>query len=40
MGTFVPSEGNYLDVGSAITYLNTSVSEMNDRLRWHELGAE
>ena len=40
MGTFVPSEGNYLDVGSAITYLNTSVSEMNDRLRWHELEAE
>ncbi len=38
MGTFVPSEGKYLDVGSAITYLNTSVSEMNDALRWHELG--
>lgn len=40
MGTFVPVEGKYLNVGSAITYLNTTVSEMNDRLRWHELEAE
>lgn len=38
MGTFVPVPDNYLDVGSAITYLNTSVTEINDRLRWHELG--
>lgn len=38
MGTFTPVEGSYLDVGSAITYLNNSVTEMNDRLRWHELG--
>lgn len=38
MGTFTPVEGKYLDVGSAITYLNNSVTEMNDRLRWHELG--
>lgn len=38
MGTFVPVPENYLDVGSAITYLNTSVTEINDRLRWHELG--
>lgn len=40
MGTFTPVEGKYLDVGSAISYLNTSVTEMNDRLRWHELGEE
>lgn len=38
MGTFVPVPENYLDVGSAITYLNSSVTEINDRLRWHELG--
>lgn len=38
MGTFTPVEGKYLDVGSAITYLNNSVTEINDRLRWHELG--
>lgn len=37
MGTFTPVQGSYLDVGSAITYLNTSVTEINDRLRWHEL---
>ena len=40
MGTFTPVEGKYLDVGSAISYLNNSVTEMNDRLRWHELGEE
>ncbi len=38
MGTFTPVQGSYLDVGSAIDYLNTSVTEINDRLRWHELG--
>jgi hypothetical protein len=38
MGTFTPVAGSYVDVGSAITYLNNSVTEMNDRLRWHELG--
>ena len=38
MGTFVPVPENYLDIGSAITYLNSSVTEINDRLRWHELG--
>ena len=40
MGTFTPSQGKYLDVGSAITYLDASVTEINDRLRWHELGEE
>lgn len=40
MGTFTPVEGKYLDVSSAISYLNNSVTEMNDRLRWHELGEE
>jgi len=40
MGTFTPVEGKYLDVGSAISYLNNSVTEINDRLRWHELGEE
>lgn len=40
MGTFTPVEGSYLNVGSAIDYLNTSVTEINDRLRWHELGEE
>ena len=40
MGTFIPVEGKYLDVGSAITYLNNSVTEINDRLRWHELAEE
>ncbi len=38
MGTFTPVENKYVDVGSAISYLNNSVVEMNDRLRWHELG--
>ncbi len=33
MGTFTPVENKYVDVGSAITYLNNSVTEMNDRLR-------
>lgn len=40
MGTFTPVEGSYLNVGSAIDYLNTNVTEINDRLRWHELGEE
>ncbi len=35
MGTFTPVQDKYLDVGSAITYLNNSIDE---RLRWHELG--
>ena len=38
MGTFTPVEGKYLNIGSAISYLDTSVTEINDRLRWHELG--
>ena len=33
IGTFTPVESKYVDVGSAITYLNNSVTEMNDRLR-------
>lgn len=37
IGTFTPVQGSYLNVGSAISYLNTSVTEINDRLRWHEL---
>ena len=44
VGTFTPVPAKYLDVSSAITYLdssvtslNTSVTEINDRLRWHEL---
>ena len=40
MGTFTPVPGKYLDVGSAISYLNENVAEMNDRLRWHELSEE
>ena len=37
MGTFVPVTGSYVDVGSAITYLNDSVKSINERLTWHEL---
>ena len=33
MGTFTPVPDTYLDVGSAISYLNSSVTEINDRLR-------
>ena len=33
MGTFTPVPGKYVDVGSAISYLNENVAEMNDRLR-------
>ena len=40
MGTFVAVPGSYLTVGSAITYFNSSITEINDRLRWHELGQE
>lgn len=47
MGTFVAVPDNYLDVGSAISYLNNSITNldnsvtaMNDRLRWHELAEE
>jgi len=40
MGTFVPVADKYVDVGSAITYLDNSVTAMNDRLRWHELADE
>ncbi len=40
MGTFTSVPGKYLDVGSAISYLNENVAEMNDRLRWHELSEE
>lgn len=45
IGTFTPVQDKYLDVGSAITYLNSSmetietdVQTLNERLRWHELG--
>ena len=45
IGTFTPVQDKYLDVGSAITYLNnsmetieTDVQTLNERLRWHELG--
>ena len=37
MGTFVPVADTYITVGEAITYLDNSVTAMNDRLRWHEL---
>ena len=40
MGTFTPVVDKYVDVGSAISYLNNSVTEINDRLRWHELSEE
>ena len=40
MGTFVSVPNKYVDVGSAITYLNSSVTEINERLRWHELNEE
>ena len=40
MGTFTPVANKYVDVGSAISYLNNSVTEINDRLRWHELSEE
>ena len=40
VGTFVAVPDTYSTVGSAIAYLNTSVTEVNDRLRWHELSAE
>jgi hypothetical protein len=33
IGTFTPVENKYVDVGSAISYLNSSVTEMNNRLR-------
>lgn len=45
IGTFTPVQAKYLDVSSAIAYLdnttddlNNTVAELNDRLRWHELG--
>ena len=38
VGTFVPVQGKYLDVGSAITYLNNSVTNLTNCLQWHELG--
>ena len=44
VGTFTAVPSKNLDVSSAITYLdssvtslNTSDTEINDRLRWHEL---
>ena len=40
VGTFVAVPGTYSDIGSAITYLNDSVSEISDHLSWHELSAE
>ena len=40
IGTFVPVTGSYVDVGSAITYLNDSVKSIDERLKWHELDAE
>lgn len=33
VGTFIPVENKYENVSSAISYLNSSVTEMNDRLR-------
>ena len=35
MGDFVPVPQQYLTVGSAIDYFNESITEINDRLRWH-----
>ena len=47
MGAFVPVQNKYLNVGSAITYLdnsitsiNSSITSLDDRLRWHELSNE
>lgn len=37
VGTFVSVPDKYSDIGSAITYLDNSVTAMDDRLRWHEL---
>ena len=37
---FKAVEGKYLDLGSAAAYFNTSITEINDRLRWHELGED
>lgn len=46
VGTFTPVADKYLDVSSAITYLDNSmdtldgkVSEIDERLKWHELSA-
>ena len=33
MGTFTPVQGKYLDVGSAITYLNNSYTSIEERLQ-------
>ena len=40
MGKFQPKSPVYLDVGEAITYLDNSVTELNDRLRWHKFKEE
>ena len=47
IGTFTPVENKYLTIGSAISYLDSnvtqlagSVTELNERLRWHELTGE
>ncbi len=37
IGTFTPVPGKYVDVGSAIASFNSTITEMNDRLRWHDL---
>lgn len=40
MGQFQPKPPVYLDVGEAITHLDNSVAELNDRLRWHKFKEE
>ena len=37
IGEFQPVSPNYLDIGEAISYFDTSITELNDRLRWHTL---
>jgi hypothetical protein len=40
MGTFTPVPDKYVDVGSAIASFNSTITEMNDRLRWHDLTSD
>lgn len=37
IGDFQPMSPNYLDISEAINYFDTSITELNDRLRWHTL---
>ena len=37
IGTFTPVPSKYLNISSAISYLNTNFEDLDDRTKWHNI---